>query len=101
METRKAHKNTEKAVTSVKLRILDDFNRRQMDLDFTVKADKASRAAKQLMTLSAKTRTDNHSHRRDEKIRLIRINQAREVAIEQDREMKRIRKEEEEANARL
>jgi hypothetical protein len=74
-ETRKAQKNNEKAVTGVKLKIADDFNRRQMDRELSLKADKASRTAKQIMQLSAKARSEQNHKCRDEKIRLIRVNQ--------------------------
>lgn len=46
MENRKAWKNTEKAVTAVKIKIQDDFERRQIERDLTAKAEKVSRTAK-------------------------------------------------------
>lgn len=48
-----------------------------------------------------KARHEHNSTKRDEKIRMIKINHAREAQIEQDRELKRIKKEEEEAAKRL
>ena len=46
LENRKAAQNSVKAVAAVKLQIIDDFNRMQMAQEFTVKAEKASRAAR-------------------------------------------------------
>ena len=100
-ENKKAQKHVEKALGSVKLKILDDFNRRQLDKDLSTRVEKASRMAKQVMTLSLKSRSEHHTKGRDEKIRMIKINQQREAMIEQDREMKRLRKEEDEIARRL
>jgi hypothetical protein len=82
LENRKAAKNSVKAVTGVKLKILDDFNRREMGRDLTEKAEKASRVARQLMTLSIKTRSEANAKGRDEKIRMIKISHQREAQIE-------------------
>jgi len=46
LETKKAAKNSVKAVTGVKLKIMDDFKRREMERDLTQKYEKASRTAK-------------------------------------------------------
>lgn len=46
LENRKAAQKSIKAVTSVKLKIMDDFKRREMDRDLTGKSDKASRTAR-------------------------------------------------------
>lgn len=74
IENRKAIKNTEKALAAVKIRIADDFMRRQLDKELSNKLDKASRAAKQLMTLSIKHRAEANQKTRDEKIKMIKIN---------------------------
>ena len=60
VETRKAAHNSIKAVTSVKLKIMDDFKRREMDRDLTGKNDKASRTARQLLSLSMKSRAEHN-----------------------------------------
>ncbi len=46
LETRKFHRNQQKALAAVKLQILDDFKRRELEQDLQQKLDKASRAAK-------------------------------------------------------
>ena len=66
IENKKAVRHTERAVGAVKLRILDDFMRRQMDKELSGKVEKASRIAKQLFTLSVKTRTEQNLKGRDE-----------------------------------
>ena len=82
LENRKAAKKSVKAVTGVKLKIMDDFKRREMERDLTMKYEKASRTAKQLMSETVKARAEVNMVKRDEKIRLIRINQLREAQFE-------------------
>ena len=100
-ETRRAQRNMDKAVTGVKLKIADDFARRQMDRELAEKNEKASRAARQMMMLSMKARSEQNHKGRDEKIQKIKYTLAKEAQIEQDREMRRLRKEEEETRKRL
>lgn len=100
-ETRRAQRNMDKAVTGVKLKIADDFARRQMDRELAEKNEKASRAARQMMMLSMKARSEQNHKGRDEKIQKIKYTMAKEAQIEQDREMRRLRKEEEETRKRL
>ena len=48
VEQKKAQRNTLKAVGAIKLRILDDFNRRMLDKDLDDHFEKVSKTAKKL-----------------------------------------------------
>ena len=72
-ENRKAHKKSLKAVGGIKLQILEEFNRRQMDIELNVKTDKATRIFKQYQTTSCKNRTEHNTKVRDDKIRSIKV----------------------------
>jgi hypothetical protein len=48
VEQKKAQRNTLKAVGAIKLRILDDFNRRMLDKDLDEHFEKVSKTAKKI-----------------------------------------------------
>lgn len=100
-ESKKAATNSLKAVNGLKLKIQDDFTRREKKRELTVREDKASRAAKQVVSESMRQRHEHNLKHRDEKIRMIKASLTREAQIEQDREMKRIRRADADARRRI
>jgi len=101
LENRKAARNSVKGVTKVKLQILDDFKRLQMAKELTTKAEKASRAARQALSQTVKLRKEESSKGRDEKLRMLKITRERDARIDQEREYKRMKDDEQVAAKRL
>jgi hypothetical protein len=80
LEQRKAQRFALKQLTAVKLKVLDDFNRRIMDQDFSDKTDKAVKMARKLFTMRQQERVEHNQKVRDEKIKSIKVHLEREAA---------------------
>lgn len=101
VEQRKAQRNTLKAVGAIKLRVLDDFNRRLLDKDLGDHFEKVSKTAKKLFSLQQQSRREHNEKALDEKIKNIKLHLNREAQIEQQRGMEQLKKDEELAAKRL
>jgi len=101
VEQKKAQRNTLKAVGAIKLRVLDDFNRRLLNKDLVDHYDKVQKTAKKLFNLQQQTRREHNEKALDEKIKNIKLHLTREAQIEQQRGMEQLKKDEELAAKRL
>lgn len=80
IEQKKAQRFAMKQLTAVKLRVLDDFNRRIMDQDLGDKNEKAVKMAKKLFNLRQEERVQHNLKARDEKIKACKMHVQREAA---------------------
>ena len=101
VEQKKAQRNTLKAVGAIKLRILDDFNRRMLDKDLDEHFEKVQKTAKKIFKQQVQTRREHNEKAIDEKIKTIKINLAREEMNDLQRGLEDIQKNEEKAAKRL
>ena len=62
-----------KQLTAVKLKVLDDFNRRIMDQDLGDKNEKAVKMAKKLFNQVQSERVEHNQKVRDDKIKQIKV----------------------------
>ena len=90
-----------KAVGAIKLRILDDFNRRMLDKDLDDHFEKVSKTAKKLFKQQVQTRREHNEKAIDEKIKSIKVHLAREEVVERERALQDMHENEEKAAKRL
>lgn len=100
LEQRKAQRIGMKQLTAVKLKVLDDFNRRLKDQDFSEKTDKAIKMAKKLFNMRQQERVEHNHVARDEKIKKCKQHLQREEADQRQEGLKELKKEEEEFQKR-
>ena len=100
LEQRKAQRFAMKQLTAVKLKVLDDFNRRLKDQDFSEKTEKAVKMAKKLFNMRQAERVEHNQKVRDEKIKSIKVHLQREAADQMAQGLKELKKEDEQFQKR-
>ena len=100
LEQRKAQRFGMKQLTAVKLKVLDDFNRRLKDQDFSEKTDKAIKMAKKLFNMRQQERVEHNHVSRDEKIKKCKQHLQREEADQRMEGLRELKKEEEDFQKR-
>lgn len=70
---RKAKMTSLKAIGGIKLQILEEFNRRQTDLELNLKHEKVTRSFLKNQATSCKERIEHNTKVRDDKIKSIKV----------------------------